>query len=196
MAISQIVAAKASDGSDYSTVPPNAKGSGAGGNGGSVTRGGTVASSLLDNVDVTRHNTDVFGSTVLDNSWADEALSAGTFAYDNQSPVAKRLTSSLSGVSNTVLRSGAAVPQNVRSIQKLETLRTRRYATAIRNGKYNEYTGEFDGGFPVVAVDSLATDNAANPTRTSPGQLTYKGGALLPVTNNDYKEKTGWFIYL
>jgi len=191
MAISQIVAAKASDGSDYSTVPPNAKGSGAGGNGGSVTRGGTVASALLDDVDVTRHNADVFGSTVLDNSWAHEALSAGTFAYDNQSPVAKRLTSSLSGVSNTVLRSGAAVPENVRSIHKLETLRSRRYATAIRNNKYNRFTGEFDGGFPVVAVDSLSTDNAANPTRTSPGQLTYKGGALLPVTNNDYKEKTG-----
>jgi hypothetical protein len=191
MAISQIVAAKASDGTDYDTVPPNATGSGAGGNGGAVTRGGTVASNLLDNVNVYRTNETVFGSTVLDNDWANEALSAGTFAYNNQSPVAKRLTDSLSGVSNTVLLSGAAVPANVRSIHKLETLRTRRYTAAIRAGKYNEYTGEFDAGFPVVAVDTLATDNAANPTRSAPGQLTYKGGALLPVTNNDYKPKTG-----
>ena len=191
MAISQVVAAKASNGDDYDTVPPNVKGSGAGGNGGSVTRGGTVESGLLDNVSVTRYNTTVFGSTVLDNDWADEALSAGTFAYNNQSPVGKRVTDELSGVSNTVLRSGAAVPENVRSIHKLEVLRSRRYTTAIRAGKYNEYTGEWDAGFPVVAVDTLATDNAANPTRTNPGQLTYKGGALLPVTDNDYKKKTG-----
>lgn len=191
MSISQVVAAKASDGNNYDTVPPNVKGSGAGGNGGAVTRGGTVASGLLDNVNVSRTNTTVFGSTVLDNDWADEAVSAGTFAYNNQSPVAKRLTDELSGVANNILLSGASVPSNVRSIHKLETLRTRRYATAIRGGKFNEFTGEFDAGFPVVAVDTLATDNAANPSRTSPGQLTYKGGALLPVTNNDYKPKTG-----
>lgn len=191
MAISQVCAVKASDGSEYDTTPPNVKGSGAGGNGGAVAKGGNVASNLLDNVGVSRYNTDVFGSTVLDNDWADEALSAGTFAYNNVKPVAKRVTTTLAGsVSNTVLLSGAAVPENVRSIHKLETLRTQRITTAIRANKYNRYTGEWDGGYPANAVDSLATDEAATPTRGVPGEFTYKGGALVPV-NANYPAKNG-----
>lgn len=191
MAITQVCAVKASNGSEYSTVPPNAKGSGAGGNGGAVTRGGTTASNLLDNVGVSRYNTTVFGSTVLDNDWANEALSAGSFAYNNQDPIAKRITTTLAGsVSNDTLLSGAAVPENVRSIHKLEVLRTRRFTTAIRDNKYNRYTGEWDSGYPAVAVDSLATDNAANPTRSVPGRLTYKAGALTPV-DRTYPAKNG-----
>lgn len=191
MAITQVCAVKASDGTEYNSVPPNAKGSGAGGNGGAVTKGGTVASSLLDNVEVSRYDAGVFGSTVLDNDWANEALSAGTFAYNNQTPVAKRITDTLAGsVSNTTLLSGAAVPSNVRSIHKLETLRTQRITTAIRANKYNRFTGAWDAGYPANAVDSLPTDNAANPTRSAPGQLTYKEGALIPV-NDDYKAKNG-----
>ena len=192
MAISQVLAVQASGGAAYNTVPPNAKGSGAGGNGGAVTRGGTVASGKLDNVAVSRYNAGVFGSTVLDNSWADEAVSAGTFAYNDPAgkPIAKRYSATIGGVSNTVLRSGALVPENIRSIHKLETLRTQRITTAIRANKYNRYTGDWDAGFPANAVDSLNSDNAATPTRSAPGELTYKSGALVPV-NDDYKAKNG-----
>lgn len=184
-------AVKASDGSDYNSVAINAKGSGAGGNGGSVARGGSVQSGLLDNVGVSRYNTDVFASTVIDNDYADEAVSAGVFAYNNQEPVAKRITTELAGgVANAVLLSGAAVPANVRSIHKLETLRTQRITTAIRANKYNRYTGSWDAGFPANAVDTLATDHAATPTRSVPGELTYKTAAPLAV-NDDYKAKNG-----
>lgn len=174
-------------GSDY-TVPPNTKGSGARNAGGASTRVSTT--SLVDGVGVSRYNTRVFASTVLDNGSADEAVSAGTFAYNNVKPVAKRVSTTLSGVSNTVLQSGAAQPGLIRSIHKLETLRTRRLTTALRANKYNRSTGNWDAGYPVVAVDSLATDTAATPTRAVPGQLTYMLGAN-PVTNNDYKKKTG-----
>lgn len=191
MAITQVCAVKASNGTQYNTVPPNVKGSGAGGNGGAVTRAGTGASNLLDNVGVSRYNTEVFGSTVLDNDWADEVLASGTFAYNNQRPVGKRITDTLAGsVDNDVLLSGAAVPENVRSIHKLEVLRTRRFTTAIRANKYNRYTGEWEAGYPAVAVDTLASDNAATPSRTAPGEFTYKGGALVPV-NRDYPAKNG-----
>lgn len=184
-------AVKASDGSDYDSVAINAKGSGAGGNGGSVARGGSAASNLLDNVAVSRYDAGVFGSTVIDNSWADEAVDAGTFAYNNEKPVAKRITTELSGgVSNDILLSGAAVPSNVRSIHKLETLRTQRITTAIRANKYNRYTGDWDAGFPANAVDVLAADHAATPTRSVPGELTYKTAAPLAV-NDDYKAKNG-----
>lgn len=175
------------NGSDY-TIQPNVKGSGAVNNRGVTTRAGT--STKLTNVRVSRFNTTVFASTVIDNSWADEAVSAGTFAYNNSKPVAKRSTSTLSGVSNTVLRSGADQPQLIRSIHKLETLRSNRVTSGIRANKFNRYTGAWDNGYPVVAVDSLATDTAATPTRAAPGQLTYKLGQPVPVTDNDYKAKT------
>ena len=177
-------------GSDY-TVPPNVKSSGSVNNRGTVARGGSVTSGKLTNVGVSRYNTTVFASTVLDNSWADKALSAGTFAFNDKNGVAMRATSDLAGVANTSLLSGANVPGITRSINKLEVLRTSRFTTAIRANKYNRYTGTFDAGYPVVAVDTLATDSAANPTRSAPGQLTYKLGGVVPVINNDYKAKTG-----
>jgi len=154
--------------------------------GGAVVNGGS--STLVDNVSLglTYVRT---GTGPVDGTTTDEALSAGTFAYNNQSPVAKRVTTSLSGVSNTVLRSGADQPQLIRSIHKLETLRTRRQATAIRAGYFNIYSGVFSPA-PTVNADTLATDYAATPTRSSPGQLAYMTGAKNPV-QDDYAAKTG-----
>jgi hypothetical protein len=198
MAISKV------SGSDY-TVPPNVKSSGSVNNRGAVARGGSVASGKLTNVGVSRYNSTVFASTVLDNGFADKALSGGTFAYNDKNGVAMRTTSELAGVSNTSLLSGASVPGITRSIHKLEAVRTRKFTTAIRANKYNLYTGTFDSGYPVVADDTGTTgtagvlvdasnvykDKAATPTRAAPGQLTYRTGSKVPVTNNDYKAKTG-----
>lgn len=144
--------------------------------------------SVLSNQALGASNVGVFGSTVVDNDSADKALSGGTFKYDNESPIAKRVTTALSGVSNTYLRSGAAKPDLVRGIHKLEVVRTRRLTTAIRAGAWNIYTGAFSSA-PTVAVDSLATDEAATPTRSVPGELVYKTGAPTPVQDN-YKAKT------
>lgn len=200
MAISQVVAAKV-NGNLYNNVPPNVKGSGAGGNGGSVAK--ASSSSLLDGVDVAYYNGGVFGSTVLDNDHANKAISAGTFAYNNAQPIAKRVSTTVSGVSNTVLRSGAAQPSLIKSVLKIqvddtglkEGVRTRKLTSAIRANKYNIYTGAFEAGYPQVSVDILSLspsykDSAANPTRSIPGRLTYKGGSPNPV-EKDYKSKTG-----
>jgi hypothetical protein len=177
------------NGSAYS-VPPNVIASGSRNNRGVVARGGSVASGKLTNVGVSRYNTTVFASTVLDNSWADKAVSGGAFAYGDKDGVGMRYTSTIGGVSNTSLRSGANVPSLNRGIHKLEVLRTRKFTTAIRANKYNRYTGQFDSGFPAVTVDTLATDNAATPTRSVPGTITYKLGQPVPVEVN-YKAKTG-----
>lgn len=147
-----------------------------------------ATASVLSNQTLGGSNVGVFGSTVVDNDSASKALSAGTFKYENQSPVSKRVTTALSGVSNTYLRSGAAVPGLVRGIHKLETVRTRRLTTAIRAGAWNIYTGAFSPA-PTVAVDSFATDEAATPTRAVPGELVYKTGAPVPV-QDEYKAKT------
>lgn len=155
--------------------------------GGAVVNGGTTT--ILDKVALGYSNVGVFGSSVKDGTDTDKALSAGTFSYNNQSPIAKRVTESLSGVTNTVLQSGADQPGLIRSIHKLEVVRTRRLTTAIRAGYWNIYSGTWSTN-PTVAVDTFATDHAATPTRSVPGELTYKTGAPTPV-NNDYKAKTG-----
>lgn len=191
------IAAKVS-GVDYS-VPPNTNNSGSVNNRGTVTRGGSVASGKLNNVSVTRFNSGVFNSTPIDNAWADEALSAGTFAYNNNRPTAQRYTTLISGVSNTILLSGADVPSLVRSIARSETIRTRRTTTAIRAGYFNIYTGLFTTP-PTAAVDNwwsisanatsaTSTDVAASPTRAVPGRLVYKTSKLNPVVDS-YKSES------
>jgi hypothetical protein len=155
--------------------------------GGAVVNGGTTT--ILDQVSLGYSNVGVFGSSVVDGTDTDKALSAGTFSFNNRGPIAKRVTESLSGVTNTVLRSGADQPQLIRSIHKLEVVRTRRLTTAIRAGYWNIYSGTFTTA-PTVAVDSFASDDAANPSRSSPGELTYMTGSPNPV-NDDYKAKTG-----
>lgn len=163
-------------------------------NGGAVVNGGST--SILDSVDLGYSDVGVFGSSVIDGPDADKALSAGTFSYSNQRPIAKRVTEELSGVSNDVLQSGASQPTLIRSIHKLEVLTTRRLTTAIRAGKWNIFRGRFlnnqnqSADNPVVATDSLASDNAATPTRAVPGELVYKTSAPTPV-QDDYKAKTG-----
>ena len=175
------------NGSAYS-VPPNTRSSGSVNNHGVVARGGSVASGKLTNVGVSRYNSTVFASTVIDNGWADKAVSAGVFAYGDRDGVAMRSTSTIGGLSNAVLLSGASVPSLMRSIHKLEVLRTRRFTTAIRANKYNRFTGQFEAGYPVVAVDSLASDSAATPTRGVPGQIVYKLGQPVPFTQNYQSE--------
>lgn len=160
-------------------------------NGGSVINGGSTTE--LNSVDLGYSNVGVFGSSVVDGTDTDKALSAGTFSYSNQKPIAKRVTEALSGVSNTYLQSGASVPGNIRSIHKLEVLRTRKLTTAIRAGEWNIYTGKW-GTKPSVVVDVLANDDAATPSRSVPGELTYVAGdtdhTVLKPETDTYKSKT------
>jgi hypothetical protein len=152
-------------------------------------------STILNSRSLGSNNLGVFGSTIVDNDVVDKALDGGVLAYNNERPVAKRTTTSLATVSNSVLLSGALQPQLIRGIHKLEVLRTRRLATAIRAGKWNIYKGKFlnnqnqTADNPVVAVDTLADDTAAMPTRSVPGRLVYRTGAKLPVQDT-YKAKT------
>lgn len=182
-------------------------------NGGTVKANGSTGGTFQASK-VAQNKVAVFGSTVIDNDSADKALDGGTFAYDNESPVAKKVTTTLSGVANDFLRSGASAPGTIRSIHKVEVIRTRRLTQAIRLNKFNEYTGKFDLGYPQgsstpddfynISTNSLqetSTDNAAEPTRDNPGELTYIGqsvsdgsttvsNTILVPKNDDYKSKT------
>lgn len=137
------------------------------------------------------------GSIVVDGTDTDKALSAGTFAYNDQRPVAKRVTVSLANVSKTFLRSGAAVPSLVVSVNKIESVDTRAIATAIRSGYWNIYSGKFTTD-PTVSTDTMhksvvgtsVIDVAANVSRSSTGRLTYMLGAGNAV-NRSYDSKRG-----
>lgn len=107
--------------------------------------------------------------------------------YDNNSPIAIRYTTTLAGSPNTFLRSGASDSSDT-TIHRIESIQTRRFTTAIRNGTYNVYTNTFST--PVSgSLDSFGTDDASRPTLAVPGELTYKTGAKVPV-NDEYAKKT------
>ena len=162
-------------------------------NGGAVISAGSnlqVKPVLGGRFNSSRANSGVFGSTVVLGVNSSASLSSGEFAKIHKI-VAPRITTTLAGtVSNTSLLNGADVPGIIRSINKLEVLRTRRSTTAIRAGNFNIYTGQFSVA-PTVAVDTLRTDNAATPSRSVPGKLVFKSGSLVPVSVN-YKPKTAW----
>ena len=85
-----------------------------------------------------------------------------------------------------------------RSIHQVESVRTSRVATAIREGQWIAFSGQFQPGHPVDANDigtweTIGTDDAANPTQFKPGELTYQhgSGGGIPL-RDDYKPKTNW----
>lgn len=146
-------------------------------------------STVLDNRTLGDAIRDTAGSKVVDGTTTDKAVSAGTFAYNNQSPTAQRLASTRGGVASSILLNAADVSKN-RSVNKRESVITRKIATAIRAGNYNFYTGTWSSA-PSEQDDSamVANDVAANPTRSVPGKLTYKLGQPVAETVN-YAEKT------
>jgi hypothetical protein len=171
-------------------------------NSGSVTR--AKDTNLMNGVSVGGSALGFVGSRILVTKDIAKAVSAALIAYNTRQPVGMKVSSTIGGQSNTVLRSGADIPSQIRGINKLESVLTRRELTAIRAGKFNFYTGKWAAGYPVVTNDtgSVGTngelvdasgnykDHAATPTRSVPGTLTFKGVSRNPVTVN-YKAKNG-----
>lgn len=126
--------------------------------------------------------------------------------------VMKTVTTTLAGVSNTFLRSGAGYMSGRRSIHKLETVRTWQIAKALVAGNWNITTGAFSSAINVTedaytpsannawsAFDQQAglgatsgtLDDAARPTAAIPGELVFHGGSGQPSLAN-YSARTTW----
>ena len=110
-------------------------------NHGTASRVGS-SSSVLENREPSRSQREI-GSVVVDGNDTDEALSASSIAYNNQSPIAMRLTSSISGQTNNALLGASNAPGQIRSINKRESYKVSKIATAYRNGYWNPYAGKF-----------------------------------------------------
>lgn len=175
------------NGSNYS-VPPNLGGSGSVNGGGVATR--ITSTSVLRKVSVSKDTTGVLTSIVVDGDSTDKAVNSGVFAYNNKKPISARVTKDIAGVASTVLATTANVPGQLRSINKRESYVSEGTSTAFRLGYFNLYTGKYNPA-PTPVTETPGTDNAANVSRTSPGDLVFRTGAKLPVRNRDYSKKTG-----
>jgi len=175
--------------------------SGVDNNGGVITRVGTPGDATLwaqATLANSKTTTIVSGMPAITG-----ILSAGAFNGGTQ--VIKRVTNTIAGTSNTVLLFGASDGAAGNSIHQAQVVRSNQYKTAIRENKWNEFSGVFDTGFPEIvnsgaysqATDTdvsqeLATsgvDNASNPTAAIPGELVYRDGSPLP-NQDDYKART------
>lgn len=169
-------------------------------NNGSAMIGLGANATNVTNVGLGRPVMSVFGSTVVNGDQTDPAVSGGTFAYNNNRGVIRRVTATVAGGVATnpasFLTSGASHTNGRTSIHKIQSIGTSDIGTRIRAGDWNIYSGEFTtaltaGTLNFHAIDGGANvDNAANVSRSAPGELTYRDGSALPV-NDDYPEKTG-----
>jgi len=140
----------------------------------------------------------VFASTVIDGDTADKAVSGGTFAFDNQRGVIRRVTTEVAGgVSAPAALQSAASDINRSKFHSIESQKYSNIGSGIRAGNWNVYSGVFDpalvatsGDFHNAEAGNAVIDEAVNVSRSNPGQLVYKTGAKVPVLD-DYEAKNG-----
>lgn len=155
---------------------------------GVIKANGTSSSGVVSNLSTNRPVVGVYGSTVVDNNDVDSVVAGGILGYNNQRPVAKKITTQLNIADNTYLLSGAAVPSLRRNVMSIDTVKTRQFATSLREGKYNIFTNTFsstcgDGNdsCPDVVTDYFEEDTAATVGVNNKGNLVYTLGRTEPV---------------
>ena len=116
-----------------------------------------------------------------------KAVSAGTFVYmAAEKFVIRRVTSTLSGVSNTVLRSGAAVGQANHGLHNNGHVRgsiLKALSWTASGHELPTYTATINNTETTFAAEDL-------PTLAKPGELSYQTGDTGSVTQKDYEAKT------
>lgn len=169
-------------------------------NGGTVKKAGnantttgpiTSTRSLMDDARTTQYGSKV----VLSSGSTGSSGNVGTFnaltnfAYQMVAGryIMKRNTSYVNGSSSTFLNSGAADAGFRRPIPKLET--TRQLGSGwLTSWSYE--TGAITKGSNAGNASSFGNDDAARPSDATPGELSYKTGAKLPV-QDEYAPRTG-----
>jgi hypothetical protein len=123
------------------------------------------------------------------NSGAGKPFSAGTFMYMNARKfIIRRVTDTISGVANTVLRSGAAFPGSHGQHPNVHVR-----GTILSALSWDASTTDLPAYTATKnqTETTFSDDHAATPTITLaiPGELTFKNSKPLPV-NTDYKAHT------
>lgn len=159
---------------------------------GTIRRGGTIASTRFESkgFDVGSFITIVSGVNGITGAKPSQPFNDDDYVIRNYN---------LSIASNSAAKN--------KSINQLAVLETKLYKTAIRNGQWDIYDGQFSPAVTVVnsgvwdiaaGVDTSATvatsgtDDAANPTRLVPGEIVYTHGSGAQPTTDAYKTKELW----
>jgi hypothetical protein len=188
-------------------------------NGGTILRAGSVASSLWDNLNIGLryaltgpivYNTSALSGSRKQN---DVALSGGNFATMTAGRyIMRRVTTTLAGQSNTVLRSPASNYGERKGIHKATAWRTKFAGTltyTVTSSTIEELTdgtarprytyawvyslqnvvGEQNSSATNPASLGANVDAASTPSIAVPGQLIYRNGSRIPKLDL-YKPRT------
>lgn len=167
-------------------------------NGGTVMKGGNVnnAQNYLDMTNVSgNYSLDgyPYSSVPVENSSATKALVGGSyvFAYNNSKPLAKgaTVTINIGSLGHDLFSPGTKDVSLITGIHSRTTNTNRLDTTAIRNNQYNEFTGKFEEGYPLVSEDAFGNDTAASVSRENPGTLRFTLGKT--IESKQYNSKTG-----
>lgn len=140
------------------------------------------------------------GAATTDRVGVDKALSGGTLAYNATATQwimrGGGVTSTLSNVATTALDTTAANWKGVVRDGVHEFGQNAYRQLGTEGGTFDMYakpstdiTPNFTKGAGAGASGTFGTDNAATPTRSIPGELTYHFGGLAAPTTDEYKAK-------
>lgn len=164
--------------------------------GSSIYVGGSISTSNFSGA----NSIPITGSDVSNTSGVKETTDVGkvnstlTFLWNNPRPLVKGYTRVVNSASadtfaKAIGTSGSAAVELISSSHPRTSARTRLIATAIRDGFYNPYSGDFDAGYPDNEVTSFQSDNGVVSSRNDTSNLFfYNGGGSL---SKAYDRKTG-----
>lgn len=175
-------------------------------NRGVIATGSTISNTLFVKVQPANIVSGVAPRTTepIDGNQTDKAITGGTFAYNGGSGVIVKITTSLAGSSITkdFARSGGNQPDQLRSINQKAVGSAAGYYNSYKTAKLDILSGTFvvapsavqeaftfNSG--VTSTNSGETDEAANPTRTIPGEFVYALGTGSGFVYGNYPTKNG-----
>lgn len=158
-------------------------------NKGTIRNGGTIAASTKwQSKKVGDTKNSPYGTwPKLGTAALSTVRSTGTFAVMAKNKyIIMKVTTTLAGLSNTTLQSGAADKGNRRKVNKVESMRTTflsglSWAAGSNQPVYTSTNSNRNTAY--------GQDDAATPTLAVPGEFTYIAGGKRP-TQADYKAKT------
>jgi hypothetical protein len=160
-------------------------------NSGSVLHAGNVTRADMSNLTLAEngslHPQPRVVASATANIGTTKAISGGVFAYDNEGFIAKVLTGTINGSTNTVLRSGAS------SVGSKRTDKPTPYERLdITSWDYVSGSDTVGGGAGdsvlVSGIDNVTGARADNGVYQA--EFTHSGPGVTP-TNNDYPTRNG-----
>lgn len=171
--------------------------------GGKIADAGNVSSSRFSSVPLTTDEP----ITVVSGIENVASAAAGVWNNNNNDTI-MRATTEIAGLSSTAMQSASNREGSRDSIHQAAVIRVRLYKTQVKAGNWNEFTGSWTDGDPLVVssggwsqsasedqslvLKASGTDVAANPTSTIPGKLQFFVGSGNQPSTQPYASRYLW----